>query len=636
MPQTFYIEVDEEIISVIGRLRKSSSQENYFVFPKRALVLQSIINLRLFQREAQKLGKKIILVTKDENGRMLAEKAGIATEQYSEDFSRQGSHIELTTPPQPVGREETSLLMQKKETKEERIVPRADMIGSTDFYTAPSAVSLSVPKQALPIRNEAVSQTLRVRNASPERLPSLNSKRFSEQEIRKVENNPSLSAPRPVPAAPLPYLPAEPKKADRGERLKNFFSQQAPSTPPVGNMPKPAVPATPVSIVGKKAHLAFFLLGGISLLSLIGVGMLLFLPKAEIHVTPYRSVQEADFMFVGNTKGNGSEDAFSVRLIEKEQEIRFSAPTTGTSGAANQKARGSVIIYNEYGTEPQTLVATTRLETADGTLFRLTESVTVPGMTDVGGKKEPGAIEADVIADQPGEKYNIDPAAFTIPGFKGSQKFEKFSAKSTKKMIGGGSGGTDVTVVTKTDLEKAEQKAKEEAKKAFLDSLSSELPADEKIIGDGIDIVPVRAASLPIAGTAASSFDYENTFRIRAFVFSEKTLREKIESLSREERQGEASRVTDIVLSYGESIPNYTDGSIGIKTHASITLDADIDRDQLRKMLLGQGKEGIEQALEQFPGIKKIQVKFHPEWFVQSIPKSVDRVTVILEAGEER
>jgi nicotinamide mononucleotide adenylyltransferase len=52
MAQTFFIDSDEEIISVIGYLRKSPEAENYFVFPKRSLVLQSAVNLRLFQREA--------------------------------------------------------------------------------------------------------------------------------------------------------------------------------------------------------------------------------------------------------------------------------------------------------------------------------------------------------------------------------------------------------------------------------------------------------------------------------------------------------------------------------------------------------------------------------------------------------
>src|SRR6185369_6351532 len=132
MPQTFYIENDEEIISVIGRLRKSSSEENYFVFPKRALVLQSIVNLRLFQREAQKLGKRIVVVTQDEAGKNLAEKAGVETQSYSDDFSR-APHIELSAVP-----------TEKKEiiSPSAANIPRSQDIGSMDFYAAQSA---SVP-----------------------------------------------------------------------------------------------------------------------------------------------------------------------------------------------------------------------------------------------------------------------------------------------------------------------------------------------------------------------------------------------------------------------------------------------------------------------------------------------------------
>ena len=63
MAQTFFIDSDEEIISVIGYLRKSPEIENCFVFPKRSIVLQSAVNLRLFQREAEKQGKRIIIIS---------------------------------------------------------------------------------------------------------------------------------------------------------------------------------------------------------------------------------------------------------------------------------------------------------------------------------------------------------------------------------------------------------------------------------------------------------------------------------------------------------------------------------------------------------------------------------------------
>ena len=52
MHQTFYIDIDEEISSVIDRLDKSVTTENYFVVPGRAIFLQSIVNLKLLKREA--------------------------------------------------------------------------------------------------------------------------------------------------------------------------------------------------------------------------------------------------------------------------------------------------------------------------------------------------------------------------------------------------------------------------------------------------------------------------------------------------------------------------------------------------------------------------------------------------------
>jgi hypothetical protein len=56
---------------------------------------------------------------------------------------------------------------------------------------------------------------------------------------------------------------------------------------------------------------------------------------------------------------------------------------------------------------------------------------------------QPGAIEAEVIADQAGSDFNIDPTDFKIPGFSGGPKFDKFYAKSSKSFSGGSSDGED-------------------------------------------------------------------------------------------------------------------------------------------------------------------------------------------------
>jgi hypothetical protein len=655
MPQTFYIESDEEIISVIGRLRKSGSEKNFFVFPKRALVLQSIINLRLFQREAQKLGKKVVIVTQDEAGRALAEKAGMETEQYSDDFSRDRSHVELAAAPVvPV-----SVPVAPAAAGPEKIAPRAEMIGSSDFHA-----SIPMPVQETPRTTESVqdaSMRLRVRNASPERQPGLNSVRYAEEmsvRSREATEQPPMRSmtdmapasyqPQPAPA-PAPLQAPAPQAAlsaalPREERLRNFFADRGPAQTPVAQYrPSRPAAAAPTAVsphipsMGRHAGAVFAFLGIAALVSAIGAGIFVFLPKATVHVTPHRTAQSTDIQFSAVADGgmpSESGDTVSARIIEKDIEISRQGETTGASGASSQKARGTVVIYNAYSKEDQPLVATTRLETSDGKVYRLSSGVVVPGMTDIGGKDTPGAIEAEVVADQAGEQYNIGASEFTIPGFKGSPKYAKFSAKSSKAFIGGGDAGDGMKIVSKADLEKAESEAKTDAKARFLEEAATSLAAGEKILEESIDAA-VRSVSAPQAGTAASTFEYQGTFHVRAFVVPEEDVRTKVGATAAKEVAGIKFHPISVTLTYGEVSSDYDRRAVRFRAHALITLESDIDSTRFHAAILGKDQPGIEQAMSAFPGIKKISIDFSPEWFVTSVPESEDRVTVVVGPGEE-
>ncbi|MCL5093884.1 MAG: hypothetical protein M1355_02040 [Patescibacteria group bacterium] len=74
-----FLDVDEEITSVIDRLKKVEESEISLVVPKESVLLQSVVNLKLIKREAEKEGKTITLVTSNKVGRILAENVGLAT-----------------------------------------------------------------------------------------------------------------------------------------------------------------------------------------------------------------------------------------------------------------------------------------------------------------------------------------------------------------------------------------------------------------------------------------------------------------------------------------------------------------------------------------------------------------------------
>lgn len=112
----------------------------------------------------------------------------------------------------------------------------------------------------------------------------------------------------------------------------------------------------------------------------------------------------------------------------------------------NQKATGEITIYNNYSASPQILITNTRFQTKDGKIFRIGESVIVPGMTG----STPGSIKVKVSADSYGSEYNIPASDFTIPGFKDTSRYTGFYAKSSESMTGGASGM--VQTVAKDDV----------------------------------------------------------------------------------------------------------------------------------------------------------------------------------------
>jgi hypothetical protein len=62
---TIYIDVDDEITTIIDKLRSSSGKIVALVLPKRASVFQSIVNMKLLKRSAEAANKHVVLITSE-------------------------------------------------------------------------------------------------------------------------------------------------------------------------------------------------------------------------------------------------------------------------------------------------------------------------------------------------------------------------------------------------------------------------------------------------------------------------------------------------------------------------------------------------------------------------------------------
>jgi len=187
---------------------------------------------------------------------------------------------------------------------------------------------------------------------------------------------------------------------------------------------------------------------------------------ATLTITPkYQPVVLNDTF---NISLDSSASGLHFKVMTLTQDLSKTLETDGDQ-YVERKATGKAVIYNNFSSSKQRLINNTRLETKDGLIYRIRQSVEVPGVKTIAGVKTPGSVEVDIIADMPGDKYNMKlsdlKGDFSIPGFVGDPKYTAFYARLSSDLVGGfvgnvkkvaddklASSRTDVQNTLKTNL----------------------------------------------------------------------------------------------------------------------------------------------------------------------------------------
>ena len=612
MQQTFYIDNDEEISSVIDKLKKSLAKDNYFVVPRRAIFLQSIVNLKLLKREADKLKKKVIIVTQDELGMNMAEKAGVEVRSsfdgVEQEISEDESPISYA---RPVNVEEQDIHVDYPDKK-----VRLKEVGSDDFYGGRTTSSLHATGQRKKNQEKELPKATELpRNEISKRIPIAHSSTPGHGRTMDARQMPQRSNS-------LMTSNLDPQKEKQLERMfekpKDEKSQQV-----------------PMGKKTKKIFLAFFLL---CCVAFMGVAAFLFLPKASITVTTFLEKKKVDVDLSGKTDASSVEieDAvIPIRIIESQQNLTLSYDASGQGEGSGQKAKGNITIYNNFNNSSQQLVATTRFESKDGKIFRLAKSVVVSGQTVVNGETKPGAIEAEVIADESGEGYNIEPTEFKIPGFKDSPKYDKFSATSTKAMTGGGvSTGNTVKVISQRDIDVAKKDVEAKLKEKIKNDLEGQLKEDEVLLDDAVKYVNGQMMAFGKIGDKKNSFDYSANGTGSAMVFSKNDIEKVVEGKYLKSDKESILPIKSMRLDYAGITPDFDKKTLSMRLHSELTLNNPLSADGFKKELLGKNEQQIEQLIQKYPSIKNVTFEFQPS-FISRVPQYEQRVDVFVKAEEE-
>lgn len=324
---------------------------------------------------------------------------------------------------------------------------------------------------------------------------------------------------------------------------------------------------------------------------------------------------------VSGTYSAGPETPLAYQPVVVSETAGKSVPATGTEKAEDH-ASGMIVVTNT-STRTQRLITNTRFESPEGLIYRIHAPIVVPAATTKGAVTTAGSIEATVYADEPGERYNIGPASFTVPGLKGSQTYTQVTAKSSLPMSGGFVG--DKAVVEKTIRDQAVAEIKADLERKLREKVVASTPPNGVVFPDGIEIryseEPDRAeqgnATITVRGTAlAASFSGDQLARSlasRAGIITETPLVLNMPS----------------DLQYSGQSGNVESGSgLTFTLSGSAHLVAQFSAAQLAEDLAGKTEQEAEDVRSKYPSlVGPMEITVIPFW-LSALPKNPERIKV--------
>lgn len=381
-----------------------------------------------------------------------------------------------------------------------------------------------------------------------------------------------------------------------------------------------------VSSGGGQSKRKTFIIGGfIALACLIFVfSMMTVFSSATVLLNPKNQDLQVSLDFTA------SKDPIATSTVRYEVLKLTKSDSVSVEAAGEEfveeKASGKIVVYNNFSSEPQRLIIRTRFESSEGLIYRIPESIVVPGKTAQG----PGSIEVTVFADEAGDKYNIDKTDFTIPGFKSdAQRYSGFYARSSTSMSGGFSGKRKTVAASdkSTALSEIDASLTEAVSKEF----DSKVPEGLVLLKDSIvfdyrETTQKEESSKVVIGRQVDAYAILLNKEDLSKMVSEKYLE------GNPEWQNMPSVINDFsslrISKKPGVLPN--NGNINLGLEGEATVFAKVDLDGVVGKLVGIEKKNINSLIESMPNVSSMKVTLRPIW-KQSFPENPSKIEVKLE-----
>jgi len=376
----------------------------------------------------------------------------------------------------------------------------------------------------------------------------------------------------------------------------------------------------------KGSRYGIWFLAVIAIIFLFFAVSLLFV-EAQITVNPEIQEVSLEQSFSGVKSGSTGAVSFDLMVLSGEEKKSVSG---GEMKEVSEKAFGKVRIFNNFSSATQVLDIDTRLEGTNGKIYKTEKRVVVPGKQSDG---TPGSLEVGVYAAEAGEEYNSEPLDFTIVGFKGTPKYEKFYARSVGEITGGSKG-------SRPDLsEEAEKKNLTELettlREKLLERAFNQVPSGFILWEDAV-FVEMNKESLE-AQPETNTLEIKLQGTLYGFLFKEKEISEEIifETLPEYDKtEAYISNLKELEFLLLDK-ENITLGNVNSIKNINFNLSGNpkivykLDTSALSAELLGKKKSDFENILTHYPHIKSAELSLRPVW-KKSFPDKKEKIEIVV------
>src|SRR3989339_574806 len=345
-----------------------------------------------------------------------------------------------------------------------------------------------------------------------------------------------------------------------------------------------------VAIARRKSRKIWWFLGVIFLVLFLFVISNIF-SGAKITLVPKQEQVEFSATFTAFSSSDSDKDTedISYNVITLEETGSMSTSNL-TEKDVDKKSSGEIIIFNDDSSAPQRLVINTRFETPEGLIYRIPKSV-------------------------------------AVPGFKGTDKFSKFYARSKTAMKGGYSG--IMKMVDDSELKDMKQSIHEDLVKKLKESVYAQIPGNLILYEDGIFIDFESQDNIDLGDSVQV---VEKGF-LRAVSFDRDSLSQYLANNILPEDMAsetlEISNIEDLNFSVEEKdlVSIEDNDSFDFDISGSANFIWTFDEEKMKGDFSGQPKKNVNIILANFSGIKEAEVSISPFW-KRNFPQNVDKIKI--------